>query len=330
MRNEIALANKRESNSMHEAAAGVAYMQTLIVNLFMISAPHGADNSWVLVDTGIGGYANQIKQAAAARFGKDVRPSAIILTHGHFDHVGTVVELANDWNVPVYAHELEMPYLTGRSDYPPPDPTVGGGLMARLSFLYPKHSINLGGRVRVLPSDASVPGANGWRWIHTPGHTPGHISLFREADRTLIAGDAFVTTKQESVLSVLTQKQEVHGPPMYFTPDWQQARRSVEKLAALRPIVAATGHGVPMRGERMLRELEDLARDFDELAIPAHGRYVTQPARADERGVVSLPPPVTNPLSKVLAGVGLAAVAGAALVALSRPHGNNHQKRRRR
>ena len=40
----------------------------------------------------------------------------------------------------------------------------------------------------------------GWRWVHTPGHTAGHVSLFRDADRTLIAGDAFVTTKQESAL----------------------------------------------------------------------------------------------------------------------------------
>ena len=60
----------------------------------------------------------------------------------------------------------------------------------------------------------------GWRWIFTPGHSPGHISLFRDSDRTLIVGDAFVTTKQESLMSVMTQRMEMHGPPMYFTPDW--------------------------------------------------------------------------------------------------------------
>ena len=326
MQNETMLATNNGNSSTPEIADGVTYMQTQIVNLFMVKEPNAANNSWVLVDTGMPGNAGRIKQAAAERFGKNSRPSTIILTHGHFDHVGTVKKLANEWDVPVYAHQLEMPYLTGRSDYPPPDPTVGGGMMARLSFLYPKHPIDLGERVQVLPSDGSVPGMTGWRWIHTPGHAPGHVSLFRDSDRTLIAGDAFVTTQQESALAVLTQKQEIHGPPMYFTPDWEAARSSVEKLAALQPNVAATGHGVPMRGERMLRELEELARDFENRAMPAHGRYVGHPARTSERGIVSLPPPVADPLPKILVGVSLAAVAGATLLAVS----NRNKSERRR
>ncbi|OLO27054.1 hypothetical protein BTR23_21210 [Alkalihalophilus pseudofirmus] len=57
-----------------------------------------------------------------------------------------------------------------------------------------------------------------FRWIHSPGHTPGHVSLFRDADRTLIVGDAFVTIKQESLYSVITQEQQISGPPRYFTP----------------------------------------------------------------------------------------------------------------
>src|SRR5207244_5588565 len=101
-----------------------------------------------------------------------------------------------------------------RSAYPPPDPTVGGGLMARTSPLLPRGPIDLGPRAHALPGDCSVPGLRGWRWIHTPGHSPGHVSFFRESDRCLIAGDAFVTTKQESLTSALTQKpHEVHGPP---------------------------------------------------------------------------------------------------------------------
>lgn len=91
----------------------------------------------------------------------------------------------------------------------------------------------------------------GWHWIHTPGHTPGHVSLFREDDRCLIAGDAFVTVKQESLYAVATQEQEIHGPPAHFTPDWAAARQSVERLARLPPAIAATGHGTPMRGLEM-------------------------------------------------------------------------------
>ena len=160
------------------------------------------------------------------------RPSAIVLTHGHFDHVGALNALRETWDVPIYCHVEELPYVTGARAYPPPDPSVGGGVMARLATLYPRQPIDLGGQVRALPSDGTVPTLPAWRWIHTPGHTAGHVSLFREADRTLIVGDAFCTTKQESLLAVASQRPELHGPPAYFTTDWDAARDSVERLAA--------------------------------------------------------------------------------------------------
>ena len=221
--------------------------------------------------------------------------------------------------MPVYAHDLEMPYVTGRSAYPPPDPTVGGGAMARMSYVYPRGPIDLGRRALRLPADGSVPHLPGWRWVHTPGHSPGHVSLFRDADRLLIAGDAFVTTKQESFWSVMTQHKAVHGPPMYYTPDWLAARESVRALAALRPAVAATGHGLPMANPRLDHELNELARHFDQLAVPEQGRYVGRPALADADGVVWVPPPVSDPFPKVMLGV-VAVGAAAAVIAAAR-HG---------
>ncbi|HEX7243273.1 MAG TPA: MBL fold metallo-hydrolase, partial [Longimicrobiaceae bacterium] len=202
--------------------------------------------------------------------------------------------------------------------YPPPDPTVGGGAMAALSWTYPRGPVDLGDRVRALPADGSVPGMPGWRWIHTPGHTAGHVALFRDSDRTLVAGDAFVTTKQESALSALTQRREINGPPMYFTPDWDSARASVRALAALEPEVAATGHGVPMRGEELRRGLHALADRFDERAVPAHGRYVGRPAVADRGGVVSVPPRTAEETRAVALTVGGAVLAGAVLASLLR------------
>ena len=111
--------------------ADVAYLAQPIVNVYAVGTPGAGDRSWVLVDAGLPGTAEQIARAAEEYFGPGARPAAIVLTHGHFDHRGGLRELAERWDVPVYAHELELPYLTGRSDYPPPDPTVGGGGMAR-------------------------------------------------------------------------------------------------------------------------------------------------------------------------------------------------------
>ncbi|HEX2189050.1 MAG TPA: MBL fold metallo-hydrolase [Longimicrobiaceae bacterium] len=299
-------------------ADDLAYLTTAIVNVCFHGEPGAGDRGWTLVDTGMFGFTERIAHAAEERFGAGARPAAIILTHGHFDHVGAVRQLAEFWDAPVYAHELELPYLTGRSAYPPPDPTVGGGAMAALSFLYPRGPIDLGSRVRALPEDGTVPGMPGWSWLHTPGHTAGHVSLFRGADRLLVAGDAFVTTKQESATAVLTQREEVHGPPAYFTPDWVSARRSVEALAELEPETAVTGHGVPMRGPELREGLRRLARDFDALAVPEHGRYVGAPALSDRSGVVSVPPPVTDTRTRLLLGVGVALAVGLAAGALSR------------
>ena len=202
------------------------------------------------------------------------------MTHGHFDHVGALDALAEEWDAPVVAHPLEAPYLDGTAAYPPPDPTVGGGLMAWLSPLYPQGPVDVGARLRALPADGSVPAMPGWRWIHTPGHAPGHVSLWRERDRTLVVGDAFVTTDQESAYAVAVQASAMHGPPMYFTPDWPSARVSVEALAALEPDLVVTGHGRAMHGPAMRSALHALARDFDRVAVPEHGRYVGDPARA--------------------------------------------------
>ena len=297
------------------AASDIACLRVAIVNVVFVGQP-GNPNDWVLVDAGLTGTAGRIRAAAEYLFGAGARPRAIVMTHGHFDHVGALRTLADHWDVPIYAHEQEFPYLTGRVDYPPPDPTVGGGLMARSSFLFPRHGVDVRDRLVVLPADGSVPPMPGWRWVHTPGHTPGHVSFFRDSDRALIAGDAFITTKQESLFAVAAQKSEIHGPPWYYTIDWTAARGSVDRLAALLPRVAVTGHGPPMHGTVLAHELNRLARDFARIGMPADGRYVRRPAIADATGaVVEVPPPVSDPLPKVLL---IGAVLGGVAYAVSR------------
>jgi glyoxylase-like metal-dependent hydrolase (beta-lactamase superfamily II) len=272
----------------------------------------------VLIDAGLSGSASKIKRVASELFWPDVRPSGILLTHAHFDHTGSLRKLADEWDVAVYAHGMERPYLTGASSYPPPDPFVGGGLMSFASFLYPKGPIDISDRLVVLPADGTVPGLAGWKYLHTPGHAPGHVSFFRQSDRVLIAGDAFVTTDQESALSVMLQRRKLQGPPKYFTYNWDSAERSVKLLASLEPSLVATGHGKTMEGEQMRQALHDLADHFREKAVPSSGRYSDEPALVNHEGVQYVPPRDNSRLIKYAAGIAALAALGAFLIVRSR------------
>ncbi|MFH5805532.1 MBL fold metallo-hydrolase [Alienimonas sp. DA493] len=267
---------------VHEALGDVAYRRLGIVNVAFVGAPGCGAGNWVLLDAGLPGTADRIREVAAERFaaggtdaGAPCPPAAILMTHGHFDHVGVLEELAAEWDVPVLAHPAEAPFLTGRESYPPPDPMAGGGLVNLSSALFPRGPVDVGDRLRTLETDGApdgggpVPPLPGWRWLPTPGHTPGHVSFWRPSDRTLLSGDAVISTEQESAYAVATQREEVHGPPMYFTPDWSAAAASARKLAALEPETLVTGHGRALAGPAMRSALRELADRFEEVAVPA-------------------------------------------------------------
>ncbi|KJS19261.1 MAG: metallo-beta-lactamase family protein [Clostridiaceae bacterium BRH_c20a] len=274
MGNKIVEGLSAMTTSFQEIDPDILILQFTVVNASIIGKKNAQSGEWVLVDTGLENSADYILQSAKDRFGKNSRPQAIILTHGHFDHVGSVITLSNKWDVPVYAHKLEIPYLTGKKDYPLADPSVGGGMVAQMSQTFPHTSIDIGYRAVELPSDGSIPGMPNWKWIHTPGHTEGHICLFREEDRVLFAGDAFTTVKQESLMSVITQKEQISGPPAYLTTDWKTAEESIKHLRELRPALVIPSHGQPMRGAELTEQLEMLIENFEEIAVPDQGRFV--------------------------------------------------------
>jgi glyoxylase-like metal-dependent hydrolase (beta-lactamase superfamily II) len=288
---------------LKEIAPDVFRLRVSIANVYLIGPPEGP---WVLVDTATPGHAEQIREAAESLYGAAARPEAILLTHGHTDHSGSALDLANLWDVPVFAHPLELPYLTGRSKYPPLDPTVGGFLAMMGRFVSVPQQ-DLGGRVQALESGREAPGLPGWEWHHTPGHSPGHIAFFRRQNGTLLAGDALTTMDLDSLFASVFEVQRVCGPPAPSTPDWRRAHESVELLAELRPLTIACGHGAPMSGGKAVMQLAELVTNFP---IPSHGRYVREPARTDESGVVSLPPKPPDRLPGVAVAVGVAAAAG--------------------
>jgi glyoxylase-like metal-dependent hydrolase (beta-lactamase superfamily II) len=286
-------------------APDVGWMPVSFVNVYFIGRPGG---KWILLDTAPPGFASEILEAAEARFGAGSRPEAIVLTHGHMDHAGCALPLAETWDVPIYAHRLEMPFLTGKASYPPADPTVGGAL-AFLSRFFMTQPHNLEGRVRELHA-GDVPGMSNWQWLATPGHSPGHIALFRSSDRVLLAGDAFATVNMDSWSGLITGKQQLSPPPRPFTTDWESAQSSIKELASLRPNVAGCGHGIPIADSN----LPDRMQSFSQvIRPPRRGRYARRPARTDENGIVELPPPPFDPVplatavSLLLAGIALGA-----------------------
>jgi glyoxylase-like metal-dependent hydrolase (beta-lactamase superfamily II) len=304
---------------VEEMTSGLARLRTLMANIYLVGSPGGP---WVLVDTGTPGNAARILDAAERRFGRDARPSAILLTHGHRDHAGSARELAEYWDVAIYAHRLERPYLSGKSAYPPTDP-MAGGAFSFLSRFFPSGTVDLGNRLRDLPEGGEAPGLPGWRWHFTPGHAPGHVVFFQQPDRVLLAGDACVTMDLDSAMGIVAQEPRISRPPAPFTYDWDQAQRSVELMADLRPAVIGTGHGEPMFGPAVAAGLADLAQYFPR----PRGRYAIEPARADETGVTFVPPPADDPAPKVAAAVGLAAVGlGAVLILSRKPDAGRTQK----
>ena len=102
-----------------------------------------------------------------------------MLTHVHPDHAGSASELARRWDVTVYVHPGELPL-------PPSGRIIGALAGVERRWMFPSGQDGLS----PVDPDAGVPGLPDWQVIPTPGHTPGHLALFREADRALIAGDA--------------------------------------------------------------------------------------------------------------------------------------------
>jgi glyoxylase-like metal-dependent hydrolase (beta-lactamase superfamily II) len=187
-------------------------------------------------------------------FGPGTRPAAILLTHIHPDHDGSAAQLARAWEVPVYVHPDELP-MAG-PDYPPsyvnPADRRISAVVTRLIPARMRERIriatDLRGLVRGIDPQAELPELPDWETIPTPGHTPGHVAFFRRSDRVLITGDAVLTIDANSLSGIMCGRQQLGGPPRFFTWNWPNASESIAVLAALEPHVLATGHGRPMVG----------------------------------------------------------------------------------
>ena len=236
--------------------------------------------SWVLVDAASSNCGRLIRKTAESLFGANTRPASILLTHDHPDHAGSAPDLARMWGCPVYVHPDELPIavhgdLSTFQKYANP---LDRWIVLPLLHAMPRRRVesmlskgSLKDVVQAFDPGANIPVLPGWESVPAPGHTPGQVAFFRTSDRVLITGDAIVTVDLNSLWGFLLwglrlNTPRVSGPPWYSTWNWRAAKESVATLARLEPRVIASGHGVPMTGDRAEQDLHALA---DHFSIPA-------------------------------------------------------------
>ena len=185
---------------MEEIAPRVAVIPTLIANAYLV----GDHNSWVLVDACTPGNDKRIRRAAESRFGRGSRPRAILLTHGHFDHAGSAGPLADAWDVPIYAHAVEIPYLTRQAKYPPFD-LSSPGFFTRLARFFPTSTVDLGTRVTGAGRKEPIPGLPDWEMIgHARPYTEAIFHSSAARIQCSLAGDAVTTMNLDSFFGTIT------------------------------------------------------------------------------------------------------------------------------
>lgn len=187
-----------------------------------------------LIDAGFPGDIHTILDALVANGHALHNVRRIIITHGDSDHVGATAKLKRSTGAVVGCHSVEKVLLEH------PEKRVPAALWLRPIFAVartlPQYNV-----LPVTPDELYVDGQTlpeGFIVVHTPGHTPGHISLLHRQKRLLITGDALNNRGGRLQL-----------PPALFTPDMANAQRSVWKLAKKYGDdfdVAVFGHGDPL------------------------------------------------------------------------------------
>jgi glyoxylase-like metal-dependent hydrolase (beta-lactamase superfamily II) len=193
----------------------------------------------VLVDAGTSLAHRRILRRLKGR-----RVSAHALTHAHPDHYGSSHAVCEALGVPLWCGERDAHVAQGAR--PPAARGRAAKLLARLPLPDP-HAV-----ARRLREGDEVAG---FTVLETPGHSPGHISLWRESDRTLICGDVFFN------LNPLTLRPGLREPPAVLTHAVACNRESERRLAGLEPALVLFGHGPPLRDtESFVRLAESLPR----------------------------------------------------------------------
>jgi glyoxylase-like metal-dependent hydrolase (beta-lactamase superfamily II) len=231
------------------------------VNAYLVDT---GDGGWMLVDGGLNtdeawAALDGAVRAAAGGWG---RVGVHVVTHMHMDHVGLAARVKAESGAAVWMGRLDAERMAHAAAHPEEEADYRAGLLRRCGAPpgIVREVEELRRRAEPLApavhvdgvldgEDGGIPGATGWRFVWTPGHTAGHVSLVRPADRVVIAGDA-VLPRITPTLGVNRQRADPVG-------DYAQA---LARLEALDPSIVLPGHGeAPADGIARIRELRAAA-----------------------------------------------------------------------
>jgi glyoxylase-like metal-dependent hydrolase (beta-lactamase superfamily II) len=194
-----------------------------------------------VIDAGMPGMYGDLERelAAMGRTVGDLR--AVVLTHGHADHIGMAERFRRERRLPPWIHEADAPLARGEV----PNPARGlGPYRARPLLAFLLYGLRRGGlrppkiaEVATFGDGATLDVPGSPRVVLVPGHTPGSAALHVESRQALFVGDAFAT------LAVTTGSEGPQVAP--FTADPAQAVASLDRIADIHAAYALPGHGAP-------------------------------------------------------------------------------------
>jgi hydroxyacylglutathione hydrolase len=167
--------------------------------------------------------------------GHEVRAHA--LTHAHPDHQGASKEICETLEIPLWCGERDVHAMETR-DFGQPDHWINR--VIERAWAGPPRQVD-----RALHEGDEVAG---FTVLDVPGHSPGHVAYWREADRTVVTGDVL------NNMNVLTGVTGLYEPKLIFSVDPARNRDSARRIAQLEPELVCFGHGPPLRDPRKLSE----------------------------------------------------------------------------
>jgi glyoxylase-like metal-dependent hydrolase (beta-lactamase superfamily II) len=222
---------------MVEIVPGVHQIDGVNANCYLILE---GDGSLTLVDTGMSKSGKKILdyvQSALSKKPSDVK--TIVLTHAHLDHVRGALEVKNATGGKIAIHEADADFLSQKKKMVPP----GGVFRILFAILGPFFSSPPVEADQKLHENDRI---GNLTVIHTPGHTPGSISLYDSSKKVMFVGDA-----------VIYSKGEMRGPPKQFTQNMNEAMQSVQKISEYDFETMLSGHGEPLKSPNASKAVKE-------------------------------------------------------------------------